>query len=343
MIVTKFYKGQGLGNQLWVYAVLRAISWNHNYSFGVESFKNYKLQNYIPLDRGKYVFGVPHERPYGLRVLGVSKVEFEIQKLIFESEIAISNWEERIANLSDRTKIEGYFQSINYIKEFQQEFQKMFRCNMEVPNDSSTCYISVRGGDYLGNPEICCDEFFYRSAVKEMQECGFNKFEIVTDDPAYARDLLPDFPVAHLNHESPVNINDRRQKEAKIAYDFALLQTAPALIISNSTFAWWAAWTNRCNPIVIGPRYWSHPRNRYRIWAPKEVAVESWRYSAGNTFISGSEAIIESGETRTELQFYSRINKSKFDFNIRIRNFIYRNTSRIHGPLGKILKRRKLK
>jgi hypothetical protein len=342
VIVTKFYKGQGLGNQLWVYAVLRAIAWNHNYSFGVESFKNYKLPNYIPLDRGECVLGVPHERPYGLRVLGVSKVEFEIQKVIFEPEIAISNWEERIANLSDGTKIEGYFQSINYIKEFHQEFQKIFRCNAEVPTDSSTCYISVRGGDYLGKPEICCDEFFYRRAIKEMQECGFNNFEIVTDDAAYANDLLPDFPVAHLNQDSLMNLNDRRQKEAKIAYDFALLQTAPALIISNSTFAWWAAWTNRFNPIVIGPRYWSHPRNRYQIWAPKEVAVESWRYSDGKTLISGSEAIMESGEMSTELQFYSRINKSKFDFNIRIRNFLYKNASRIYVQLRKTLRSRKL-
>jgi hypothetical protein len=325
-----------------VYAVLRAIAWNHNYSFGIESFKNYKLPNYLPLDRGKIVLGVPHERPYGLPVLGVSKVEFEIQKVISEPDIALSHWEERIANLPDRRKIEGYFQSVNYIREFQEDFKEMFQCNLEVPTDTSTCYISVRGGDYLGNPEICCDELFYRHAIEEMQKYGFNKFKIVTDDAAYASFLLSDFPVASLEEKNILNLNDRQYKEAKIAHDFALLQTAPALIIPNSTFAWWAAWTNRFNPIVIGPRYWSHPRNSFQIWAPKEVAVETWRYSDGNTFISGSEAIMESGEISAELQFYSRINKSKFDFNVRIRSFLYKNTSRIYGQLRKILRSRKL-
>lgn len=340
VIVTKFYKGQGLGNQLWVYAVLRAIAWNHNYSFGVESFKNYKLPNYLPIDRGKFVFGIPHERPYGVPVLGVPKVEFEIQKFVLEPEIAISHLEERIANLPDRTKIEGYFQSIGYIKEFREKFQSMFRCHIEVPNDSSTCFISVRGGDYLGNSEICCDEMFYRRAIKEMQDRGFNNFKIVTDDAKYASKLLPDFPVAQLKIESSEDLNERRQREAKIAYDFALLQTAPALITSNSTFAWWAAWTNKSNPMVIGPRYWSHPRNRYHIWAPKEIAVESWRYSDGHTVISGREAILESLEMKSDLQFHSRTIKSKIDFNIRTRNYLYRNSFRIFRQFRKILMKR---
>lgn len=324
VIVTKFYKGQGLGNQLWVYAVLRSLAWEKNFSFGIESYSNYKLKNFLPLDRGLRVIGFPHERPYGLWTLGTPRVLFENQNVVESLDIAISQWEHRIANLKNGTKIEGYFQSLDYIETYKRELQNLFQCKLEQSTDSSVCYISVRGGDFRGNPEICCDVFYYRRAINEMRLSGFTEFQIITDDIPYAKQLLPGISVASFDYTLVTREKDVDGIEKKIAHDFSILQNAKALILSNSTFAWWAAWTNLNNPVVIAPRFWSHPRNKYNIWAPKEIAVGEWSYSDGLNLLSGASAIKESREQKFPLKFESKTLKSKIEFKERFKNSVYK-------------------
>lgn len=100
----------------------------------------------MPLDMGRRVFAFPHERPYGIRPLGIKRVIFEDLVIHKLSGIDITNWQSKIADIPDRSKIEGYFQSVNYVKEFRCKFMDLFRCNEGLFVDTSTCLISVRGG-----------------------------------------------------------------------------------------------------------------------------------------------------------------------------------------------------
>lgn len=329
MIVTKFYKGQGLGNQLWVYSVLRSIAWRSGFDFGIESFRNYKLPNCLPIDPGKVVFAIPHERPYGFRTIHTRRVDFEKQTFVKSSGIAISQWESEIQHIKDRTKIEGYFQSLEYINEFRNKFQNMFQVKFQENCELLTCYISVRGGDFRGNPEICCDANYYYHAISEMRLSGFNDFQIVTDDVEYAQQLLPGMKIASTLIQLNGSKNSKRFLERKVARDFAILQRAKGIILSNSTFAWWAAWTNLGHPFVIAPRYWSHPRNEARLWAPREIAVSGWEYSDGCRLISGFRAIEESSSQVIYGEVETITIQSKFDFKNRIKNLVYKNFQRI--------------
>lgn len=324
MIVTKFYKGQGLGNQLWVYSVLRSLAWKNHLDFGIESFKNYKLPNYLPIDPGKRVYSLPHERPYGLITLQTSKVLFENQIFMKSHELAISHWESRIAEVGDKTKLEGYFQSLWYIGEFRDKFQKMLQVQSKVTQDPSICYISVRGGDFRGHPEICCDRSYYEFAINEMRQNGFTSFRIVTDDIEYARSLLPRIEIASFDVGRQPFEDRFPVTEEKVAHDFALLQNAKGLILSNSTFAWWAAWTNLNDPIVIAPRYWSHPRSCCKLWAPREIAVSEWKYCDGTETISGSDAVLECQQQAINSNYLTKTIKSNLNVKSRLKNSLYK-------------------
>ena len=57
MIVTEFYKGQGLGNQLWCYVTTRVIALNRGYDFGIQSPERFKAYDFMDIDFGLPVIG----------------------------------------------------------------------------------------------------------------------------------------------------------------------------------------------------------------------------------------------------------------------------------------------
>lgn len=57
MLVTRFYDGQGLGNQLWTYIVTRTVALDKGYEFGFGSIEKFKGHDFLNLN-----FGRPVER-----------------------------------------------------------------------------------------------------------------------------------------------------------------------------------------------------------------------------------------------------------------------------------------
>jgi hypothetical protein len=325
MIVTKFYAGQGLGNQLWAYATLRSIAWTKGYDFGIESKSNYKLRNLLPIDLGKRVFSIPHERPYGLKPLTIKKIVFEKQYIENTTGFNIGVWQKEIASISDNTKIEGYFQSLKYIDHFKQELKSMLQCKIGTPYGSDTCVINIRGGDYLGNPDICISKDYYINAIRQMRNYGVRKFCVVTDDFEYARYLLPKYPI--VGHGQSFIKKDGKEK--KIAWDFSTLQQSQNVILSNSTFCWWAAWTNSVPGHKIAPMYWAYPRNNLKFWSPRDVRVDDWMYlDDSNEQQLGQEVNHPNhpGNTITPLVYKGTL-KGKPDVRVRIKSWLFKTLS----------------
>ena len=57
MICTELYNGQGLGNQLWLYAVTRTKALDLGVDFGIMSPEKFKGLHFLDLDFGRQVFG----------------------------------------------------------------------------------------------------------------------------------------------------------------------------------------------------------------------------------------------------------------------------------------------
>ena len=196
MIVTELYDGQGLGNQLWCYAALRCVSKELGFDFGVMTAGKFKGREFLEIDFGKEVIGghgpeggPPVSLPDGVQNYFLEKkVDHPIARIL------ISKSDSNLYKIEDGTKIEGNFQSIDYVSEHREDLQKWIKIipekNLMDFSDPSICVVHIRGGDFLGSSAYL-DVNYYRNAVSKMKEKnGDMKFVIVTDDVSYARSIF---------------------------------------------------------------------------------------------------------------------------------------------------------
>jgi Glycosyl transferase family 11 len=99
------------------------------------------------------------------------------------------------------------------------------------------CAVHIRGGDFLRIPIYnVATVDYYVKAITQAKQAGYTRFAIITDDDDHA----------HRTHDAIVRriagITMRvAPSSAEVLEDFDSLRSASARIISNSTFAWWAA------------------------------------------------------------------------------------------------------
>jgi hypothetical protein len=88
------------------------------------------------------------------------------------------------------------------------------------------------------------------------------KFIIVTDDPEEAKNYFSDYPIYNYG----------------MIGDFYAVQFAKYLIITNSTFSWWASWLNTCSKLTIFPKYWLRHNISEGWWMPSDSLTEGCIY-----------------------------------------------------------------
>ena len=277
MITTQFYKGQGFGNQLWVYSVLRAISAKKGFEFGIQSPEKFKGRGFLDLDMGKKVLGIKTSGPSRFKPIGIRDILFEDFVVHKDSRINLTPLDCRINTLRDKTKIEGYFQSESIIIGHKREISEWFKANETQNLDKDLCIINFRGGDYRGHTDLILGINYYQNAIKKVLENNSNaRFGIVTDDPDYAELIFPDIEI--LSNKADIdNIDyDNGVDPKKLSRDFSMIQNASHLILSNSSFSWWGAWTNQNTPFVVAPKYWARHNLSNNLWSPGNSLTSSW-------------------------------------------------------------------
>lgn len=101
---------------------------------------------------------------------------------------------------------------------------------------SSHAVIHIRGGDFLSHSSYnILDYHYYCRCILAASKYGYNYFHVVTDDLPHASTIVNQIhealPFARFTfHDSRSDLED-----------FFLIFNAPARIIGNSTFAWWAS------------------------------------------------------------------------------------------------------
>lgn len=278
MVTTKLLGG--LGNQMFQYAVARALAIKFNCPVRVDitAFKSYQIHNgfelqKFALDRETLKLDCPQDKT-PKQELGQSK--FSISKLIRYASRKLNanksnfyhekdfSYDSDLLNQSPPVIIEGYWQSYKYFSDIREQLLEDFRL-LESPtglneeltkkiSESNSVSIHIRRGDYVSNSNAnsyhgICGLDYYQDAV--------NKIESVTLDPAYFI-FSDDIDWCRQNlklSKEPIFIDHNRG--SKSHFDMHLMSLCKHNVIANSSFSWWGAWLNtNHNKCVIAPKQW---------------------------------------------------------------------------------------
>jgi len=250
MIITPFYKGQGLGNQLANYVTLRAIAIDKGYSFGVMYPENFKGKGFINLDIGLPVIGgvipvegqTPSVLPEGIERYYREYINF------YTDGAVMGDYDPKIGLLEDNTMVHGLLQGENYYKHRKEEINQWLSVEpLEMSDD--LCVINFRGGEYKYVADFFLPQSYWNKAIGMMKEINPDmRFEVHTDDPETARQFFPNFHII-----KDIGLNWRSVRFAKY------------LILSNSSFGFLPAWLGDAKKI-LAPMYWErHNKGRWQM------------------------------------------------------------------------------
>jgi hypothetical protein len=284
MIGSAFYKGQGLGNQLWVYAVVRAAALRGNYDFGMVNPNYFKGKDFLNLDFGKSLHQRRHKPSHKIPK-GFSSIYLEKKTFNKEFDCDVSGFDQNIFLPPDATFLEGSMQSENYILDYKHQISNWFNVSGK---EFDGCVINLRGGEYKNNRDLFLGKKYYSDAISHILENDSNcKFLVVTDDPKLATEFFPHYSIVS---SGGVKIMLRKiyisPKSSLIGQDFSLIQNAKYLILSNSSFSWWGAWTNSKVERVIAPKYWARHNISNGFWSQGDSLTRGWDWLDRNGVLS---------------------------------------------------------
>ena len=195
----------------------------------------------------------------------------------------------QISNLIGSKCLVGSWQSPNYFESFRETLLKEFTFKAEYINLTSfsfyqdqiktsinTVGLHVRRGDYVTNRYYnellgVLPKSFYTEAI-ELLKKKFKKMSIFvfSDDIKWCEQNLEfEFITIFIANE---------KSKKGVASDMKLMSLCEHQIISNSSFAWWAAWLNKNdNKKVIAPKSWVNSKhlNDPQVHA-KDIIPDSW-------------------------------------------------------------------
>jgi len=257
MIITEIYNGQGLGNQLACYVTTRVVAADKGFDFGIMNPKKFKCLDFMDLDFGKEVFG--GEGPEGGPPIKLpNNIEYYYkERLIFhpnKSDITIDDL--NLENVKDNTKLDGYFQSENRIYHRKEEIKNWLKVKKEKDcfdfSSDNICIINFRGGEYKYVPEFFLHPNYWINCIKHMKTINPNfRFIVITDDVSCAKLFFPTFEVFHFD----------------IGTDYSIIKNAKYLILSNSSFPYFATLTSDQNQYILAPKYWGRHNVSDGYWS----------------------------------------------------------------------------
>jgi hypothetical protein len=286
VIGSEFYRGQGFGNQLWVYATIKSAAKRNGLEYGFIGHDEFKGKQFMDLDLGVEVDWKKSDLPSERVPSGFQAYKHEIQTFHPTHKWDLSGFSKEFYDLPDGVFIDGCFQAEGYIEEYQEEFQNMMRVESQFFDG---CTIHFRAGDYVKIKDVFLPPSYYLNAIEKMRNLVPGvKFKIVTDGPKIAAKL---FPGIAIESSGSVKVLANRwyfqQDSKRIGVDFGKIQNSRYLILSNSSFSWWGAWTNPQAEAIIGPKYWTRFNTSDGYWGLKDSLTKNWLWLDRSGNLSG--------------------------------------------------------
>jgi hypothetical protein len=161
-----------------------------------------------------------------------------------------------LKNVPDNCKIDGTMQSDEYFYHRKEDIKQWLKLKPEHDckdfTDDNICVLNIR--DYEGDPTLFLTRNYWVRAIQHMLRINPNmQFLVITENPAMAKRLIPELAenVYHFD----------------VGKDYAIIKNARWLILSNSSFAYFPAFTNEEAKLIIAPKYWARHNVSNGYWA----------------------------------------------------------------------------
>lgn len=287
MIIVKL-KG-GMGNQMFQYALGRALSLKHNVPLGfdlsflldITSRLNFTPRNY-DLD----IFNIKAEIVPSRKIPFLNRMFKGMAGRIFDhlrrflsckGTEKFAWFDPSILNLGPDAYLDGYWQSPKYFEGIEdiirQDFtlkeklpQNIEELKKEIENCNSLC-IHVRRGDYVGNKnhEIVGKEYYDKGIEIIKNKAGIDKIYVFSDDIEWCKN--------NMKFEFPTMFVGEEYSGKKAEGHLLLMSACKNFIIPNSSFSWWGAWLSTYEKkIVVIPKKWFP----WQIINKSDIALEDW-------------------------------------------------------------------
>lgn len=271
MVKSSFLDGQGLGNQLWLYAAVRGIAKEKNIPFSFDGYESFKGKDFLDIDLGQ---------------IDNKNETFTIlrEKMYYDSDLKYfaSDYDFSVNTLHGNTHLEGLFQSENYFygrKDLISEWIVLSKEMLTYSKQfSDTCILNIRGGEYKRFKELILPKKYWEDAIHNVQSLTkVDKFLIVTDDKSYAKAMFPQFEVL----------------DANVGECYAALYGAKSIIVSNSSFSYFPIKSRKDKPIVIAPYQWSRFNNNFDRWCAPCNYYSDWLWQSPDGVLVSPEKCLE--------------------------------------------------
>jgi hypothetical protein len=275
MAIYSYLQG-GLGNQMFQYAIARALSEHYQSSFLLDRSwfdlpqiettpRPYQLKFLKIQEVGQTTVGFP-KRPKRLKRLLQQFLSFGpivyYQGNAFEYDAELLN----LDGLGQRDLfLFGYWQAFPYLEPIKMILQQEFKTQQPISahyqsylkqiGSSESVMLHIRRGDYVNSPSAAkfhgaLTLSYYQQAIEELLLNKPNAhFFIFSDDLPWAKEALP--------KDLQITFVENALQADAAAQELQLMYACKHHIIANSSLSWWGAWLKQdCGGFVFAPNRW---------------------------------------------------------------------------------------
>ncbi|MCM1038256.1 MAG: glycosyl transferase [Ruminococcus sp.] len=304
MLGIETQEGFGLGNQLFFYIATRCIALDKGYQFSVLDPEHFA--NNMHSDCGLYFMDLDY---------GVPSKKEDYQKIYHEKEdrlfvgnsrhdlthgVYITGTDRGVFEIEDNTLLYGNFQAEYYFVHHRAEIKKWLRVKEEYDckeySRENLCILHLRCSDYMGSPELYLRKKYWIQGMKQMRRINpAMEFMIITNDVKEAGKILPGIPAYNFD----------------LAKDYSILKNACYLLLANSSFAYFPAFTSDTVQYILAPKYWARHNVSDGYWASEQNIYAGWHY------MDRRGRVYSDTQCREELSRYKKTSRKYARINVR--------------------------
>lgn len=293
IIATELLKGQGLGNQLFCYVTTRCIALRNGCAYSILGGDT--LANNIHSQCGLYFMdlelGVPAKKE------DFKKIYHEKEDRLFlanskhdiEHGAYVTGTDETLLEMKESVLLYGNMQAEAYHLPYKDQVCEWLRVKPEYDcydySQDDLCIIHLRCTDYMGSPELFLNRRYWLNGMENMQKIDpAMRFMIITNDVKEAEKLLPGVEAHNFD----------------LAKDYSIIKNAKYLLLANSSFTYFPAFTSTTVKKIIAPKYWARHNVSDGYWASEQNIYEGWTYQ------DREGRLFSAAECRAELEQYKK-------------------------------------